>query len=394
MVNLLSGKVSSYLYNNKFIFWIYVLVTIIVSLAKYYAGTNYIDGGAYSHINNYHIFKASFQHLISGKDLYTLHPADHFDLYKYSPAFAVFMGLFYWLPDVIGIIIWNMLNSITLFFSILQLNRISSKNKILLLLFILPELIISLQNSQSNGLMAALIIYAFNFLEKEKYFIATLFISLTVFIKLFGIFAFLLCLFYPQRIKSVLYAMVWFVFLALLPLLLIPFSQLINLYQSWLNMLGNDHSASVGVSVLGMLRSLNLFLKKELVLLVGLIILLLTAFKNFKVVFDQQKNLVLSSILIWIVIFNHKAESPTYIIAMCGAAIWYFSYVNNSILHIILLFSAFVFSSISPTDLFPKIVRQNIIIPYSLKALPLTLIWLAVSYELITIKNYGLKKGS
>ena len=30
--------------------------------------------------------------------------------------------------------------------------------------------------------------------------------------------------------------------------------------------------------------------------------------------------LTLSSVLIWVVIFNHKAESPTFIIAMTGAA--------------------------------------------------------------------------
>jgi hypothetical protein len=51
-------------------------------------------------------------------------------------------------------------------------------------------------------------------------------------------------------------------------------------------------------------------------------------------------------------------------------------------------------TSFSPSDLFPKFIRDEFIKPYSLKALPCVLIWLAVSYQLLTrdFKNWALIK--
>ena len=35
--------------------------------------------------NNYVIFERSWDHLVSGQDLYALHPQEHWDLFKYTP---------------------------------------------------------------------------------------------------------------------------------------------------------------------------------------------------------------------------------------------------------------------------------------------------------------------
>lgn len=44
--------------------------------------------------NNYVIFKMSFPHLVNNEDLYIVQPEEHWDLYKYTPTFAVlFRGL-------------------------------------------------------------------------------------------------------------------------------------------------------------------------------------------------------------------------------------------------------------------------------------------------------------
>ena len=37
--------------------------------------------------------------------------------------------------------------------------------------------------------------------------------------------------------------------------------------------------------------------------------------------FSEHPTMTLAAILVWVVIFNHKAESPTYIIAMMGIGI-------------------------------------------------------------------------
>jgi hypothetical protein len=44
----------------------------------------------------------------------------------------------------------------------------------------------------------------------------------------------------------------------------------------------------------------------------------------------------------------------------------------------------------SPSDLFPTVVWRQLIKPYSLKALPVALIWFKLSYELCT-RNYNIE---
>ena len=56
-----------------------------------------------------------------------------------------------------------------------------------------------------------------------------------------------------------------------------------------------------------------------------------------------------------------------------------------------LLITTFIISSMSPSDLFPAIIRRDYIQPYALKALPITLVWLRLSYELMT-KDYTEKQ--
>ncbi len=48
---------------------------------------------------------------------------------------------------------------------------------------------------------------------------------------------------------------------------------------------------------------------------------------------------------------------------------------------------AFVITGMSPSDLFPKSLRNSYILPYALKALPIAIIWLKLSYELL-VKDF------
>ena len=101
--------------------------------------------------------------------------------------------------------------------------------------------------------------------------------------------------------------------------------------------------------------------------------------------------LLICSILLWIVIFNHKAESPTFIIAMTGVALWFVKSKKSS-LNIILFVSAVLLTSLSPTDLFPKYLKEEFVVPYTLKAFPCILIWLKITYDMITLKPTGTDK--
>ena len=96
--------------------------------------------------------------------------------------------------------------------------------------------------------------------------------------------------------------------------------------------------------------------------------------------------MLLASVLIFTVIFSSGSESPTYIIAFAGASIWFMIQEFPGSKGILFLFVfAFLLTSMSPSDLFPKIIRDTYIKPYSLKALPCVLIWFVIIYQMLTI---------
>jgi hypothetical protein len=95
--------------------------------------------------------------------------------------------------------------------------------------------------------------------------------------------------------------------------------------------------------------------------------------------------MLLANVLIFTVIFSTSAESPTYIIAFAGVAIWFVIQPRPYNWYTISLFVfAFLLTSLSPSDLFPKFIKETYIKPYSLKALPCVLIWIRIIIEMWT----------
>ena len=386
-------KANKVFSNPIFVAGILTIIVLIVSLQSYlFEPKTFEPGGiAYTRYNNFVIFKQSYFHLIENKDLYQLFPEDHWDLYKYSPAFALLMFPFAKMPDAAGLFFWNLLNVLILFWALWRLPGATPKTRLWMLGLVLVELITSIQNSQSNGLVAGLLIFAFVFLEEKKTALAALFIVLTVFIKLFGLVALLLFLLYPEKIKALLYAIGWILLFTLLPLLVVSTSQLALLYQSWLTLLQNDHSASIGLSVGGWLYSWFSIPYSNVIVAVGGILLCipLLKYKYFKEL--TFRLFFLASILIWVVIFNHKAESPTFVIAVSGIAIWFFSQPVKPI-NVVLLVSMVIFTILSPTDMFPRSIQRDFVAPYVLKAVPCILIWLKIMFDLIFYKPENLNR--
>ena len=369
----------------KIILIVYVLFAVIASVQSYFQ-TNH-EYPEYTCYNNYVIFKQSHFHLIENKDLYINYYQEQGDLFKYSPTFSLFFGAFAYFPNIIGLSIWNILNCLVFFAAIYLLPNIDNRKKIFILFFCLIELMTSMQNEQSNALTVGLIILAFAFLERRNYAIATLLIIASVYIKIFGLVAFALFLLYPKKGKLALYSIFWATILFALPLFVVDFSELKLQYLSWWNMLQNDHSNSLGLSVMGVLDSwFNISVNKINTVLIGAILFCipLIQFRKYSNYFFRV--LLLCSVLIWVIIFNHKAESSTFIIAIAGIAIWFFQSKQN-ILNSILVILAFILVSLSPTDLFPRTLRNTIIVPYALKAVPCILIWLKILYDMIMVKS-------
>ena len=177
--------------------------------------------------------------------------------------------------------------------------------------------------------------------------------------------------------------------------MVISFHQLLFLYQSWGRLLKQDNDASVGLSIYGWLQTwFNLYIPRMVVLAAGIIIYFLPFFRV-----SYYKNLafrywVLASTLLWVIIFNYKAESATFIIAISGVGLW-FCNSRQRLIDIVLVCLVFVFTALSPTDIFPHYIKTHFFDSYVIKVVPCIFIWLLISYYLIVRpKNIGGAAGN
>ncbi|HRI59376.1 MAG TPA: glycosyltransferase family 87 protein [Saprospiraceae bacterium] len=373
--------------DTRFIWAAYVLAAVAVSVQKLTQGGR--EGG-YTSYENYVIFKNAFPHFVQGLNPYAAFPAEQWDLFKYSPAFALFMAPFAALPDWLGLPLWNLLNALVLLAAILKLPVLTDNQRVFMAWFVYIELITSMQNSQSNGLTAGLMLWVFIAFERGKAWQAAGYVAASAFIKIFGIFAAVLALLYPNRWKFSAWLAAWTVFLTLIPVLGASPSHLRQVYEWWWELLRNDHEASVGLSVQGWLQTwFGWMPSKTGVTLAGLVIFLLSVFAVYRapstvyrLPSTVQSTLACASLLIWVVIFNHKAESPTFVIAMCGVALWWCT-AEKKLWEKVLLWVTFVLVSLSPTDIFPSGVRREIVQPYVLKAVPCIVIWCVITWKML-----------
>jgi hypothetical protein len=367
----------------------YIAIAVIATAQGLFAGPKvYVPGGrSYIDYNNFRIFKFSFYHLIKGSDIYQLFPDDHWDLYKYSPGFALCFGLLSWMPDPIGLLLWNLINSLCLFAGVRLLPGMDDEKKAWILLLCLLEMLLSIQNTQSNGLMAGLTVLGFALAERRNYLLSTLCIVFSFYIKIYGALAFIFFLWYPGKWKLAAWSIGWMLLFAFIPMLVVSGHQLLFLYQSWLHLLLNDRSASIGLSVMGLLESwFHLASAKNIVTVGGLVLFLLPLFR-WRLYRDLTFRLLyLASTLIWMVIFNHKAESPTFIIVMAGIGIWYFSRERDRLDRVLLILS-FLMICMSVSDLVPAGIRNGFIRPYGIKAVMAIVIWGKIVYEQLTMPN-------
>lgn len=377
------NKVKAFFANPWIILGVYLGLAVLLTFTniskkqtKIFSGTQH-----YTHYNNYVIFKQAWFHLREGKDLYLLYPGKQWDLYKYSPTFAMAMSLLAWMPDWSGLLLWNLLNVVLLYAGLRYFIK-GPPHTVFMLWFVLNELFTSTLNSQSNALIAGLLLAGFTAFEKRKVQWAALFIVSTFFIKIFGILAAAMFLFYPDKAKFIGWSIVWTAILGLIPLGVTPPETLVAQYQNWLRLLSEDHSGSYGYSFMGVLNSwFGIRNGKDILVLAGLMVsfLPLLFYRRFGELSFRLH--WFSALLIWLVIFNHKAESPTFIIAFTGIAVWIFSSPVSKI-HVFLAVLAFVFTSLAPTDLFPAYIRHHFFEPYAIKAVPCIVIWLYLMFGL------------
>jgi hypothetical protein len=343
-------------------------------------------------INNYFIYKGVFTHTLHKTNLYSLYPSEYFDCNHYGPFFSVVIAPFALLPDYIGVPLWVVFNAFVLYKALMVL-PIKENYKWLLLLISLVDLMTSSHSVQTNPMVAGMIILSWYYVKKENVIWATFFVLAGTFIKLYGIVGLAFWVFSKQKVKYILFLFLWSAVLFALPMVISSPQFIFQSYFDWyqsiiekneVNQITTDITNNrQDISIMGFCkRSLGLTIPSLLFLVPGFLlqILPLVQFKLYSSTVFQLR--YVASLLLFVVVFSSSSESPTFIIATTGVAIWFLTQsipIKKWILF--LLTFVIIVTSLTATDLFPIHFRRFFVF-YSVKALPCILVWFVCIYQL------------
>ena len=374
--------------NPRTLFGLWTLLAVVAGLTKI---------APHRH-NNFLIFRGVFWHTIQKLSLYDFYPTEYNDHNHYGPIFSLVIAPFAVVPEAIGLLGWLVVLALGMYYAVRRL-PLEEGRQIFLYWFCAHELLTALQMQQFNIAIAAIIIGSFAAIEKGREVTARLphclgDVRQALWRRRLGIL--LLC---QAQARFILALIGWSVVCFVAPMLISSPEYVVGQYVEWYERLAakngeNTFSLMQNISLLGMIRKVSgsASYSDLLVILPGLALFGLPYLR-----FGQYRHLafryaILSSVLLFVVLFSTGSESSTYIIPFAGIALWYTtSPWKRSGWDVALLVFAFVLSSLSPSDLFPRSLREAYVLPYALKALPPTLIWLRLSYELLT-RDYAPSK--
>lgn len=330
---------------------------------------------------NFEIFRAASRRLLEGRDLYAPDPGTLQDRFKYSPTFALLFAPLAWLPWSVALMLWSLLNALVLFAAIDRL--LPGRRATLALWCLFPEVVRSMQNAQSNALVAALVVFAFLALERERPWRAAAATMLGACIKLFPLVAFTFAI--PRReVRRVAVAgIVLGVVMLLLPLLVTRPATLLAQYASW----GATEAVDAHERWFSVMALLHQWLGMQWpnwpVQVAGAAALLAPiGVRRDRWTNETFRTLFLCSALLWVTLFNHQAERSSYLIAFTGATIWFTMETRTRMqtaLYAIALLTIPLMSTVIPL---PAALRTPTVMLYRL-AVPSLVIWLVIQFQLL-----------
>jgi hypothetical protein len=310
------------------------------------------------------IYRAAFWHLVRNLDLYAHYPAEQgaraVDLFKYSPTAALLFAPFAGLPMLPSMLLWSLLNSLGLCLALEKLLDLRQARAAQWLL--LAETLASVQAMQSNAFIAALLILGFVAMERRRQLRAAAAIVTAAALKIFPAALLLLGLGQPRRPRFALIVTGVALAAFLLPLLVVSPAALVQQYDSWFAVESYDQSDLVfGLSVMHLLRhGLGVTWPNWPIQLLGTVAVALPGLLRRDRWRDPAFRLaMLSSLLAFMVLFNHQAERATFVIGVTGVVIWYLQSRQGPWRTTIMLLSV-----------------------GGLQTVPLLAAWLAMQYEL------------
>ena len=344
--------------------------------------------------NNFLVFRGSFWHAWQGLPLYAEYPQEYWDINHYGPLFSLVIAPFAVVPEWLGLLMWCIALSLGLYVAVRR-SLLTSGQQLFVLWFCAHELLTALYMQQFNIAIAAIIVGAFFLIEKERDATAAFLIVLGTLVKIYGIVGLAFFFFSKHKVRFVAALAVWSAVMFVAPMVLSSPDYVVGQYQAWMVDLASKNSENAealmqNISLLGMthrvtgLEFSDLWLIVPGLVMFGIPYLRINQYQN--VAFRQT---LLASVLMLTVLFSTGSESSGYIIALVGVVVWYTAAPwQRNRWDVALIIFVFVLTSLSPSDLFPAYLRKEWVQPYALKALPVTIVWFKLCWEMYT-KDYN-----
>ncbi len=367
---------------RRWLLGLYVTSAVLVTIQK----------GVLTQSNNFAVFRWAAINLLAGADLYAAHPGQHVDFYKYSPTFALLFLPFAQLPFALALLAWNLLNALLLYYALVRL--LPGRPGVVALALVYLELLLSLQYTQSNALVAASMILTFLAFERGRQLGAAVWIALGTFIKLFPLAGGALALFHPRRWRFAVLLAGVVAALAALPLVVVSPDALAAQYRSWQAIEAAD-TLNRGYSLM---QYLYMWFGADWpnwpVQLAGTVLLLLPLVLGRRQWGAYHFRLrFFCSILVYAVLFNHQSETATFVIAFTGIAIWYVS-SGPSRWRTAIVAAMLLAMLLHDVEIVPLWVKDQIFVPHRLKGIPCVAAWVAMEAELLATALRSESAGS
>ncbi|MBQ8158694.1 MAG: DUF2029 domain-containing protein [Prevotella sp.] len=367
---------------------LWMLLAVIAALMK-----------MHSH-NNFLIFRGVFWHAWQQVSLFVPYPAEYWDTNHYGPLFSLVIAPFAVVPEWVGLILWCIALALFLYVAIRR-SLLTDRQQLFVLWFCAHELLTALYMQQFNIAITAIILLVFFLIEKERDASAAFFIVLGTLVKLYGVVGLAFFFFSKHKTRFVLSLIGWSIILIAAPMIISSPDYIFGQYAEWMDSLTGKNDENMfamhqNISLLGMIRKISgcATYSDLWIILPGLLLFALPylRFSQYKLMAFRQT--LLASVMMFVVLFSTGSESSGYVIALTGVVIWYTAVPwKRSTTDIVLMVFAFILTSLSPSDLFPAVIRKELVQPYALKALPVAIIWLKLCYEMAT-KDYASERST
>jgi hypothetical protein len=342
--------------------------------------------------NNLKIFRWSFYHLIAGRDLYRPYPDLYYDIFKYTPSWALFFAPFALPPMGLGFFLWDLSAALLLYGAVQRLLPAPQARIALGIAFF--EFVASMQHAaSSNTIVVGLIVLAFVALEENRRRLGAFALATGTLMKVYPAAGLTFAVFHDRKGRFALTFAATLAGLIVLPLLVTSPATLWAQWRSWAEVVRGD-TLERGFSIMQLLRHwTGPAWPNWPVQLAGTLVLLLPlALRRDRWPELQFRRLFLCSVLLYCVIFNHQSERPSFVVGFTGIAIWYAMSPHTAVRNALMAF-AFLGIPVLHSGVVPWRIRE-VLLPRHVIAIPAVLLWVVMQVELLSRERSGATPGA